>query len=500
MNVRQLFSSGAIAVCVLVTSLAGAQGAEAALGTEFTYQGQLESAGVPQDEVCDLIFRLYDAATDGTLLGSLTTTNVKVTDGLFTVQLDFGPTAFAGDARWLGVDVRCPAGSGTYTPLAPRQAVTATPYALYAKAAPWGGLSGMPAGFADAIDNNTTYSAGAGLALAGTTFSADTDYLQRRVSATCPVGSAIRVVNTDGTVSCQAASVGGAWSLTGNAGTTPGTHYLGTSDNQALELRVNGQRALRLEPGAASPNVVGGHSANSITVGRIGATIAGGGTGTQPNAVQADYGAVGGGANNVVTGSYAAIPGGASNLASGTYSFAAGRRARAGNAGAFVLADSNDFDLAPGVNNAFTARFTGGARFILGINASGAATWLCAVYNGGSWGCSSDRNVKENFQPVDGRDVLQKLIAVPITTWNAIGADPTVRRMGLMAQDFYAAFGLGDDDTVITTGDVDGVALASIQGLYSIVQAQDAQIADLEARLAVLERLVQQITATPGQP
>ncbi len=131
----------------------------------------------------------------------------------------------------------------------------------------------------------------------------------------------------------------------------------------------------------------------------------------------------------------------------------------------------------PSTNNAFTARFTGGARFILGIDGTGATTWLCAVYNGGSWGCSSDRNVKENFQPVDGRAILEKLAALPITTWNAIGTDPNVHRMGPMAQDFYAAFGLGDDDKVITTGDLDGVALASIQGLYQIVQEKDAQLA-----------------------
>jgi hypothetical protein len=64
-----------------------------------------------------------------------------------------------------------------------------------------------------------------------------------------------------------------------------------------------------------------------------------------------------------------------------------------------------------------------------------------------------------------------------------------------MAQDFHAAFGLGDDDKVITTGDLDGVALASIQGLYAIVQAQEGQIAtlqqenaDLQARLAAVEQ------------
>jgi hypothetical protein len=374
--------------------------------------------------------------------------------------------------------------------------------------------------------------------------------------------------------------VADGWSLTGNATTTPGANYLGTSDNQALELRVNGSRALLIQPGINSfPNIIGGSSGNGASAFVRGAAIGGGGCEEDNcNWVYDNWGTVGGGVNNQVglnnasvsievaatvgggsgniasgevstvgggssntasyiaatvaggvdntaSGLYATVAGGGSNTASGlyvtvaggtlntasgnwatvaggnhntaagNYSFAAGRRAKANNTGAFVMADSNDFDFTPIVPNAFTARFTGGARFVLGIDGAGANTWLCAVYNGGSWGCSSDRNVKENFQPVDGRAILEKLATLPITTWNAIGTDPDVRRMGPMSQDFYAAFGLGDDDKVITTGDLDGVALASIQGLYAIVQAQEGQIAalqqentDLQARLAAIEQ------------
>lgn len=352
------------------------------------------------------------------------------------------------------------------------------------------------------------------------------------------------------------------WSLTGNTGTTPGANFLGTTDNQALEIQVNGQRALRVEPTLGPSNLIGGLSTNNVTAGVYGATISGGGMSGNPNRVTDHWGTVGGGrnnqagngagsnsdaqdatvaggssnealavyatvagggantaggqysvvggglanqasgnhsvisggSNNSADGTWAVVPGGQLNSAAGYNSFAAGRRAKANNTGAFVLADSSNFDFTPSTNNAFTARFTGGARFVVGIDGTGANTWLCAVYNGGSWGCSSDRNVKENFQPVDGKAILAKLADLPITTWNAIGTDPAVRRMGPMAQDFYAAFGLGDDDKVITTGDLDGVALASIQGLYGIVQEQDAQIAalqqenaDLQARLAAIE-------------
>ncbi len=355
----------------------------------------------------------------------------------------------------------------------------------------------------------------------------------------------IDIQRTAGRWNTNGAYLADGWMLTGNAGTTAGTNFLGTTDSQAFEIKVNNQRALRIVPATDAlfgPNIVGGYGLNTVSDGIDAATIAGGGRSGFLNLIGADAGtigggfgnwvfgdggtigggrdnragdpgqyyttvaggvfndasaqgtAIGGGSSNVASGQYATIPGGYDNLASGNYSFAAGRRANAANPGAFVLADSNDFDLAPGVNNALTARFTGGARFILGINASGTATWLCAAYNGGSWGCSSDRNQKENFEPVDGKEILAKLVGIPITTWNAIGTDPQVRRMGPMAQDFYAAFGLGDSDTVITTGDLDGVALASIQGLYQIVQEKDVEIAvlqkhnaDLHARLAAVE-------------
>ena len=67
------------------------------------------------------------------------------------------------------------------------------------------------------------------------------------------------------------------WSLAGNGGTVPGTHFLGTTDDTALQLHVNSARALRLEPHATSPNIIGGYSGNSVAPGAYGATISGGG-------------------------------------------------------------------------------------------------------------------------------------------------------------------------------------------------------------------------------
>jgi len=106
-----------------------------AVGTAFTYQGRLEQGGAPANATCDFQFSLFDALANGLQVGTTqTAATVAVADGLFTVSLDFGGTAFTGPARFLQTGVRCPAGADSYTVLAPRTAVTATPYALFSTA------------------------------------------------------------------------------------------------------------------------------------------------------------------------------------------------------------------------------------------------------------------------------------------------------------------------------------------------------------------------------
>lgn len=124
----------------------------AALGTGFTYQGQLQ--GVAANAVVNLQFKLYDDPTLSTgLIGTQTVSNVSLEGGLFTVSLDFGGSAFAGSARWLEIAVKGPGDPG-FTTLTPRQAVTAAPYALYALSSPGGG-GGLTLPFAGATPNAT---------------------------------------------------------------------------------------------------------------------------------------------------------------------------------------------------------------------------------------------------------------------------------------------------------------------------------------------------------
>lgn len=120
---------GAVVGLILIWGQPAA--AQVELGSEFTYQGQLRAGGTLVNDTADFEFTLWDADTAGNLIGSVVTAdNVDVVDGVFTVDLDFGFMAFDGDARWLEVDVRSPAGVGGFTTLSPRQPVSAAPYAL----------------------------------------------------------------------------------------------------------------------------------------------------------------------------------------------------------------------------------------------------------------------------------------------------------------------------------------------------------------------------------
>ena len=97
---------------------------------------------------------------------------------------------------------------------------------------------------------------------------------------------------------------------------------------------------------------------------------------------------------------------------------------------------------------------------------------------------ASDRNAKEHFEAIDSQAVLAAVARLPIERWSYKG-EP-VRHLGPMAQDFAAAFGLGADDRHIFTLDAAGVALAAIQRLYALAQAQQARLELLERELASL--------------
>ena len=117
------------------------------IGTAFTYQGHLTDSGSPANEIYDFEFKLYDAETGGTQQGStVTLDDVRVENGLFKVDVDFGAAVFAGEARYVEIGVRPGTSTDGYTPIRARQELTPTPYAIHAlSAASAATLSGVRA-------------------------------------------------------------------------------------------------------------------------------------------------------------------------------------------------------------------------------------------------------------------------------------------------------------------------------------------------------------------
>lgn len=321
--------------------------------------------------------------------------------------------------------------------------------------------------------------------------------VQRRVTGACVPGESIRSIAENGTVVCQNIGGGGAaWGVTGNGGTISGTSFLGTTDQVPLDLRTNGQRALRLQqlddPGGGAY----GGAINSIAV-TAGAAL---------NQALAAGSTVGGGGNaevaNIAAGKYSTVPGGYGNHAGGDYSFAAGRQAFVrnaqqsgdadGDAGTIVFADNQSQALVSSGDNQFLVRANGGVWFGRGNVPNNHPDHLidtstgAFLSNGGTWTNSSSRSLKQGFAAVDVSQVLQGVLSLPLLRWHYTGSAEG-EHLGPMAEDFRAAFGLGGDDRHISTVDADGVALAAIQALAQDNQRLRGELDDLGRRLRALE-------------
>jgi hypothetical protein len=334
-------------------------------------------------------------------------------------------------------------------------------------------------------------------------------------------GNGLRILGSGS----RPSSVNGA---AGNTATGDGITISGggiTSNTSACEDLPSGGRRTCANITEANFSTIGGGYAHEISSNAEIATIAGG-EGNTVKAVGGSIGGgyqnsayggnssiaggfrnytggnastVGGGSSNVSTGVASTIPGGRGNVASGDDSFAAGRRAKATLPGQFVWADSNDVDFNPtaqgsfgaAASNTFHVRATGGVRFVTGIDVNGGITTGCFVSPAGTgWSCTSDRNLKESVRLVSPGNILERLVAMPVTTWSIIGSD--VRQMGPMAQDFYKSFNLGTTDRAINSIDAQGVAFAAIQGLNQKLneqnKAKDKTIAAMQRELTAIKK------------
>jgi hypothetical protein len=187
-----------------------------AQGSAFTYQGRLTDGQNAANGSYDLRFTVYDANAAGNVIaGPLTVSPVDVTNGLFTVRIDFGAGVFAGPPRWLSLEVQ-PAGGGGFLPLTPRQEVTSSPYAIRAASA--GVAADVSAG--SVVKSLNTL----------------------KDDVTLAAGSNVTITPNGNTLTLAATGTGGSgiWSVNGNnAYYNAGNVGIGTT-GPATALEVNG--------------------------------------------------------------------------------------------------------------------------------------------------------------------------------------------------------------------------------------------------------------------
>lgn len=236
------------AVVAAGTACALVSPAHAQSASTFTYQGRLADNGAPADGMFEFQVRLLDGV--GAQVGVTQTLLADVREGVFQLDLDYGASAFDGSTRLLEIGVRSIMGGGAFTILSPNTLVTSTPVAQFALSGnegpqgpvgpdgpqgpqgnvgpqgpagatgptgpqgpigpqgdpgdegpqgpegpvgppgttSWSGLIDIPAGFADNVDDNTTYTAGAGLQLSGSLFSVPNDAITNAMLAPNAVG------------------------------------------------------------------------------------------------------------------------------------------------------------------------------------------------------------------------------------------------------------------------------------------------------------------------
>jgi len=326
--------------------------------------------------------------------------------------------------------------------------------------------------------------------------------VQLRVAGSCPSGGVIWSINADGSVNCKSGierTATGAADLSHANGvfmnhtevTTPQIPWEG---HGRRFMWYDGKAALRA-------GEVTNTQWNDMNVGRHSVAFG------FDSRASGDLSLASG--NNAIASGQDAIALGRRTLASANQAIAIGNDVHAaaiasvvlgtnasttGNAvGSFVFGDaSTPNSLVSFFPGEFKVRAASGTQF---FSNAAMTTGVTLAPNGNAWSSLSDANSKENFRDLDGAAVLAKLTAMPIREWNYKAQDAAVRHVGPTAQDFHAAFGLGEDPLRISTIDADGIALAGVRALAIENAALKRELSSLRAEVARIEGLI----TTPRQ-
>ncbi len=525
-------------LAVLLTGLLTAGLAEA---STYSYRGSLDDGGRPAQGEYQFRFTLYNAASGGRVLAMpITVPGVSVRAGTFDATVDLGDTLERVGTAWLAVEVAAP--NGAFEALPAREAVSTK---ALAAGVCWDttGNAGNVAGtnFVGNTDN---------VPLDLRTRNLRTARFERGNNQYLPnviLGANANAV----TAGAYGATIGGGGQDTpgsefGNKVTENYSTVAGGIGNYAGDDDGNPSSAQFTTVGGGYGNYATGYGAtvaggygNGARGTMVGYGVVSGGT---SNAAMGDFSTVPGGTNNQAGGDFSFAAGRRARvrdyLATGENLATCGGTT-CGDEGAWVWADAQNASFTSTGPNQFLIRADGGVlintntgaasaddltlkaravggdadadlvlqtragkvgRFYLresdgamslSLSPTGADFLLtnangARLTSGGAWTNGSSRLFKTAFEAVDAQAVLERVLSLPITTWTYKNSSEG-RHMGVMAEDFASAFGLGEDEQHIATVDADGVALAAIQGLAAKVEAQARENAELRARLEALE-------------
>lgn len=184
----------------------------------------------------------------------------------------------------------------------------------------------------------------------------------------------------------------------------------------------------------------------------------------------------------------------------GAYSVALGSNLEIGatSPGTFVFGDqSTTLLLRTQLPNQFIVRATGGVAFYSSSGPTRSGVQL--LPGSGAWSVVSDVTAKEHFRDWRADDVLARFASLPVREWNYKTQDASIRHMGPTAQDFHAAFGLGEDARYISTVDADGVALAGVKALEGRTRTLMVENGSLRGRIDELSLALDELRVQLGR-
>jgi hypothetical protein len=526
--------------------------------TAFTYQGSLKDGVSAANGTYEMQFSLFDAAADGNPIGSvITNTNVSVSKGIFSVELDFASSSYPGADRWLEIKVKKP-GETDYTTLAPRQKINSVPYAV--RAANVSTTSGnnvveainnvattttinenrLPSNIVRLLPSTEQIFSGdtPGIRLTKTgTWNGDGNFLSFRVKDASITSAIISeadqfIMNMDGSflargdlgvgkipttgagirmmwhpyrAGFRAGQVDGEQWNDGNIGffswaggintTAAGFASFAFGDNS--KAAATGSIALGKNNTTFAISNLSQPPAHAFAVGESNNVC--GYTG-----MALGYGNNAGCDGNLIppfnpssTADKMSVAIGYRNVATGNYSIAMGKYASTNDfSGTFVWSDASNTN----TNTAATNLFTATANNQFSAKASGGVRFY--TKSDLSTGVTLSAN-GGSWTSVSDRNAKDNIVAVnPRDILKGVLKLPistwnykgqSFRHIGAMAQDFYSTFNVGENDKTITTVDPDGVALAAIQGLNEELKDE------LKNRDVKIERQQQQIAQQQQQ-